>query len=66
MGFLLFLLDDGRIRIWEAQKLTDHTDPDPNHWFLLIKIKIGVEHTGSTDMNFFPLFYFLCLNTGMS
>jgi hypothetical protein len=36
--FLLFLLDDRRIRIriQEAQKLTDPTDPDsdpdPQHW----------------------------------
>jgi hypothetical protein len=30
MFFLLFLLDDRRIRIQEAQK---HSDPDPQHWF---------------------------------
>jgi hypothetical protein len=30
--FLLFLLDDRRIRIQEAQKHTDPTDPDPQHW----------------------------------
>ncbi len=29
MFFLLFFLDDRRIRIQEAQK---HTDPDPQHW----------------------------------
>jgi hypothetical protein len=27
----LFLLDDRRIRIQEAQKLVDPTDPDPQH-----------------------------------
>jgi len=32
MFFLLFLLDDGRIRIREAQKHMDTTDPDPEHW----------------------------------
>ncbi len=48
--FLLFLLDDGRIRfrtcdlrmqIREAQKHTDPTDPDadpdPQHWFARMK-----------------------------
>ncbi len=38
MFFLLFLLDDKRIRIREAQKhknLTDlDSDPDPQHWFV--------------------------------
>jgi hypothetical protein len=32
MFFLLFLLDDRRIRIREAQKHSDPTDPDPQHW----------------------------------
>jgi hypothetical protein len=32
MFFLLFLLDDRRIRIREAQKHMDPTDPDPQHW----------------------------------
>jgi hypothetical protein len=30
--FLLFLLDDRRIRIQEAQKHLDPMDPDPQHW----------------------------------
>jgi hypothetical protein len=45
-GFLTILLDNRRtrisisderimIRIQEAQKHTDPTDPDPQHWFLL-------------------------------
>jgi hypothetical protein len=34
MFFLLFLLDEKRIRILEAQKHMDPTDPDPQHWFL--------------------------------
>ncbi len=29
--FLVFLLDDRRIRIREAQKHIDPTDPDPQH-----------------------------------
>jgi hypothetical protein len=29
--FLLLLLDDRRIRIWEAQKHVDPVDPDPEH-----------------------------------
>ncbi len=29
--FLLFLLDEIRIRIQEAQKHTDYADPDPQH-----------------------------------
>jgi hypothetical protein len=41
MFFLLFLLDDRRIWILEAQK---HTDPDqapePQHWFLKIYMSI--------------------------
>ncbi len=33
--FLLFFLDDRRIRIHtsEAQKHTDPTEPDPQHWY---------------------------------
>ncbi len=31
MLFILFLLDDRRIRIREAQKHMDPTDPDPQH-----------------------------------
>ncbi len=31
--FLLFLLDDRRIRIREAQKHVDPVDPDPEHWY---------------------------------
>jgi hypothetical protein len=30
--FLLFLLDDRRIRIREAQKHMDPVDPNPEHW----------------------------------
>ena len=30
---MIFLLDDRRIRIQEAQKLTD---PDPQHWLKLV------------------------------
>jgi hypothetical protein len=34
MFFLLFLLDDRRIRIREAQKPMDPLDPDPQRWNL--------------------------------
>ncbi len=36
MFVLFFLLDDRRIRvrIREAQKHMDPTDPDPQHWFI--------------------------------
>jgi hypothetical protein len=47
MFFLIFLLDDRRIRIriseyciriririWTARKHMDPTDPDPQHWFV--------------------------------
>jgi hypothetical protein len=42
MFFLLFLLDDKRIRIREAQKHMDPTDPDPDlqHW------KVGTDLSG--------------------
>jgi hypothetical protein len=36
MFFILFLIDDIRIRIREAQKHMDPTDPDPQHWFLVL------------------------------
>jgi hypothetical protein len=36
MFFVLFLLDDGRIRIREVKK---HTDPDPQHWVQLASSK---------------------------
>jgi hypothetical protein len=38
MFFLLFLLDDGRIRIREARKHMDPPDPDPQHWFLACQL----------------------------
>jgi hypothetical protein len=40
---LLFLLDDRRIRIREAQKHgTDHPDPDPQHWPVLFSVLLYV------------------------
>jgi len=40
MFFLLFLLDDGRPDPYrEAQKLTDSTDPEPEHWLEVIYLK---------------------------
>jgi hypothetical protein len=40
MVFLLFLLDDRRIRIREAQKHMDPTDPDPQHCFFYVAVKV--------------------------
>ncbi len=44
MFFLLFLLDDRRIRIQEAQK---HVDPDPEHWLeTVLRIRMFISDPG--------------------
>ncbi len=40
MFFLLFLLDDRRIRILEVQKHMDATDPDPQHCWIAYQTKV--------------------------
>ncbi len=46
MFFLLFLLDDRRIRIREAPKHMDPTDPDPQHclvqtvWYRIVRYRM--------------------------
>jgi hypothetical protein len=46
--FLLFLHDDRRIRILEAQKHVDPVDPDsdPQHWFIGAKFKYTAQRDG--------------------
>ncbi len=42
--FSLFLLDDRRIRIREAQKHVDPVDPDPGHWKRKCLERLGHRH----------------------
>jgi hypothetical protein len=53
-GFFVFLLDDGRIRILEAQKQTDPTDPDPQRClrvgYLLVNLRYSLLGIGQTQI----------------